>query len=78
MWRDYIGLLPSIFAVINGFIALFVAQFFKDHHKANITLVVMAALLGAMAIAATSIRLLSPKRLRRQNEPQPAKNWAHS
>jgi hypothetical protein len=53
MWRDYIGLLPATAAIINGFIAVIVAQFFKDHHKPKIVLVVMAGLLGVVAIGAT-------------------------
>jgi hypothetical protein len=53
MWRDYIGLLPATAAIINGFIAVVVAHFFKDHHKAKIVLVVMAGLLGVVAIGAT-------------------------
>jgi hypothetical protein len=53
MWRDYVGLIPSTAAVVNGFIAVLVAQFFRDHPIARIALVVAAGVLGAAAIGAT-------------------------
>ncbi len=39
-------------AIVNGFIAVLVAQFFKDHPIAKVLLVVTAALLGVAAIGA--------------------------
>src|SRR5258708_1746000 len=53
MWRDYINLFPSVAAVLNGFLALFVGQFFKDRQKAKIILVEAAGLLGFVAIGST-------------------------
>jgi hypothetical protein len=79
MWRDYIGLLPATAAIINGFIAVIVAQFFKDHHKAKIVLVVMAGLLGvvkSVQLSMHSIRSLSAKQLRKRRELQSAKSSA--
>jgi hypothetical protein len=53
MWRDYVGLIPSTAAIVNGFIAVLVAQFFKDHPVARTLLVVAAGVLGIAAIGAT-------------------------
>jgi len=50
---DYSGLIAPAAAVINGFIAVVVAQFFKDHPIAKVILVVAAGILGAVAIGAT-------------------------
>jgi hypothetical protein len=52
-WQDYVGVIPSTAAVLNGFIAVIVAQFFKDHPIAKVILVVAAGLLGVVAIGAT-------------------------
>jgi hypothetical protein len=52
-WHDYVGVLPSTAAILNGFIAVLVAQFFKDHPIAKICLVVAAGILGVLAIVAT-------------------------
>jgi hypothetical protein len=53
MWRDYVGLVAPTAAIINGFIAVVVAQFYKDHPVAKALLVVMAGVLGVAAIGAT-------------------------
>jgi len=50
---DYGALIAPIAAIVNGFIAVVVAQFFKDHPLAKILLVVAAAVLGVAAISAT-------------------------
>ena len=50
--RDYGTLTASAAAIINGFIAVVVAQLFKDHRPPKIILLVVAALVGASAIAA--------------------------
>ncbi len=50
---DYGALIAPIAAIINGFIAVIVAQFFKDRAAAKVLLVVTAGLLGAAAIGAT-------------------------
>jgi hypothetical protein len=51
--RDYgSGIAPTA-AIINGFIAVVVAQFFKDHRVAKIFLVAAAAILSAAGIGAT-------------------------
>jgi len=52
-WRDYVGLVPSAAAVINGFIAVLIAQFFRDSRRARVVLVVAAGALGVAAIGAT-------------------------
>lgn len=52
MWRDYIGLVPSTAAIVNGSIAVLIAQFFKDQPVARIVLVVSVGILGVAAIAA--------------------------
>lgn len=51
--KDYVGLVAPSVAVINGFIAVLVAQFYKDDPTARTVLVVGAGLLGAAAIGAT-------------------------
>jgi hypothetical protein len=53
VWRDYLGLIPSTAAIINGFIAVLVAQFYKDRPTAKIILLVFAGALGFAAIVAT-------------------------
>jgi hypothetical protein len=53
MWRDYVGLVAPTAAIINGFIAVLVAQFYKDYPIAKVILVVVAGVLGAAAIGAT-------------------------
>jgi hypothetical protein len=50
---DYINVIPSAAAVINGFIAVLVAQFFKNRAEAKTTLVVLAGIVSAVAIVAT-------------------------
>ena len=52
-WLDYIGVIPSLAAVLNGFIAVLAAQFFKDHPIAKVALVPAAGVLGIIAIGAT-------------------------
>jgi hypothetical protein len=52
-FSDYGSLIAPIAAILNGFIAVVVAQFFKDHTFAKILLVLAAGVLGAAAIAAT-------------------------
>jgi hypothetical protein len=39
-FADYGGLIAPIAAIVNGFIAVLVAQFFKDNTKAKIILVI--------------------------------------
>ena len=51
--HDYGALVAPTAAIVNGFIAVVVAQFFKDHPIAKVILVVAAFLLGAAAIGAT-------------------------
>jgi hypothetical protein len=51
--HDYGVLVAPTAAIINGFIAVLVAQFFKDHPVAKVLLVVSAGALGTAAIAAT-------------------------
>jgi hypothetical protein len=54
VFLQYYGtMIASTAAIINGFIAVVVAQFFKDHFVAKVLLVVAAAILGAAAIGAT-------------------------
>jgi hypothetical protein len=53
MWRDYVGLIPSSAAIVNGFIAVLIAQFFKDRPIARAVLVGFAFVLGGAAIGAT-------------------------
>jgi hypothetical protein len=50
---DYGALIAPIAAIINGFIAVVVAQFFKDRPAAKVLLVVAAGFLGIAAIGAT-------------------------
>jgi hypothetical protein len=50
---DYGTLIAPTAAIINGFIAVVVAQFFKDRPSAKVLLVVAAGLLGVAAISAT-------------------------
>jgi hypothetical protein len=52
-FADYGALIAPITAIINGFIAVVIAQFFKDRPAAKVLLVVAAGLLGAAAIGAT-------------------------
>ena len=51
--HDYAALVAPTAAIINGFIAVVVAQFFKEHRIAKIILVAAAGILGAAAIGAT-------------------------
>jgi len=51
--HDYGNLIAPTAAILNGFIAVLIAQFFKDHPVAKIVLVVAAGALGAAAIGAT-------------------------
>jgi hypothetical protein len=51
--HDYGALIAPTAAIINGFIAVLVAQFFKDHPVAKCLLVIAAAILGTAAIGAT-------------------------
>jgi hypothetical protein len=51
--RRYAGVVPAAIAIINAFVALVVAEFFKDDPTAKILLVAAAALLGILAIGAT-------------------------
>jgi hypothetical protein len=51
--EPYIPIIPSILAVVSAFIALVVAQFFRDNMIAKAILVVAAALCGTGAVAAT-------------------------
>jgi hypothetical protein len=51
--HDYGNLIAPTAAILNGFIAVLIAQFFKDHPIAKVVLVVAAGLLGAAAIGAT-------------------------
>jgi hypothetical protein len=44
-FRDYGTWVTSSLALINGFIALIIAQFFKDRHIAKVILVSTAAIL---------------------------------
>jgi hypothetical protein len=53
MWRDYLGIVPSTAAIINGFIAVLVAQFYKERTVAKVVLVLTAGLLGLAAIGTT-------------------------
>jgi len=50
---DYGALIAPIAAIINGFIAVVVAQFFKDRPSAKVALVVAAGLLGVGVVGAT-------------------------
>jgi len=52
-FADYGGLIAPVAAIVNGFIAILVAQFFKDNTKAKVILVVSAAILGVAAIGAS-------------------------
>jgi hypothetical protein len=53
VWRDYIGVVPSTAAIVNGFIAVLVAQFFKERPKAKLALVIVAGVLGVAAVGMT-------------------------
>jgi hypothetical protein len=52
-FSDYGSLIGSTAAIINGFIAVVVAQFFKDRPAARVLLVLAAGVLGGAAIGAT-------------------------
>jgi hypothetical protein len=52
-WHDYVSLLPTMAAVINGFIAVVIAQFLQDRRRAKVVLVAFAGLVGLIAISAT-------------------------
>ena len=52
-FRDYGALIAPAAAVINGFIAVLISQFFKDSPRAKVILVISAGILGACAISAT-------------------------
>jgi hypothetical protein len=52
-FRDYGTPFASAVAVLNGFIAVLIAQLFPDYPIAKLLLVVAAGLLGAAAICAT-------------------------
>src|SRR5690348_9443104 len=63
-FADYGALISPIAAVINGFIAVLIANFLKDNAKAKVVLVVSAALLGIAGIGASILsqrQLLSVK-----------------
>jgi hypothetical protein len=51
--HDYGVLVAPTAAIISTFIAVLVAQFFKDHVIAKVVLVLTAGILGAAAIGAT-------------------------
>jgi hypothetical protein len=51
--RDYGALIAPTAAIINGFVAVVIAQFFKEHLIAKIILAAVAGLLGAAAIGST-------------------------
>jgi hypothetical protein len=51
-FSDYGSLIASTAAIINGFIAVVIAQFFKDRPAARVSLVLAAGVLGG-AIGAT-------------------------
>jgi hypothetical protein len=53
MWHDYLGIIPSTAAIINGFIAVLVAQFYRERPVAKVVLVVTAGVLGLAAIGTT-------------------------
>ena len=53
MWIDYIGVVPSAIAIVNGFVAVVVAQFFKEHPTAKTVLVVCTGVFGCLAIGTT-------------------------
>jgi hypothetical protein len=50
---DYLSTVPTAIAIMNGFIALVVANFYKEHRTAKIVLVVVTAIFSAAAIGAT-------------------------
>lgn len=52
-FHDYGALIAPTTAILNGFIAVLVAQFFKDHPLAKVLLVIAAGVLGSVAIGAT-------------------------
>jgi hypothetical protein len=52
-FSDYGSLIAPIAAIVNGFIAVVVAQFFRDHTAAKVLLVLAAGVLGVAAIGAT-------------------------
>ncbi len=51
-FHNYGPLIAPTAAIINGFIAVLVAQFFKDRPGAKFGLVVAAGMLGAVAVGA--------------------------
>jgi hypothetical protein len=69
---DYGALIAPIAAIINGFIAVVVAQFFKDRPTAKLLVVLAAGILGVAAIGATvlvqrqALVLKTAERLRHQ------------
>ena len=53
MWTDYSNLFGQTVAIMNGFIAVIVAQFYKDRPTAKVILISIAGALSAIAIGAT-------------------------
>jgi hypothetical protein len=53
MWHDYGGLVAPAAAIINGFIAVLIAQFFRNYPIVKLVLVIAAGFLGFAAIGAT-------------------------
>ncbi len=51
--QPYLPIIPSVLAVISAFVALVVAQFFRDHMIAKVILVAIAGFCAAGAITAT-------------------------
>jgi hypothetical protein len=51
--RDYVIIIPTIIAVLNGFAAVLVANFFKDNLMAKLILVGIVGMLSVAAVAAT-------------------------
>jgi hypothetical protein len=54
-FADYGALVASMAAILNGFIALVIAQFFQERPAAKIFLVVSAAVLSLAAVTATIV-----------------------
>ena len=54
-FADYGALVSPILAIVNGLIALVVAQFFKERPAAKIFLVTSAAVLSVAAVTATVV-----------------------
>jgi hypothetical protein len=54
-FADYGALVSPILAIVNGLIALVVAQFFKERPAAKIFLVASAAVLSVAAVTATVV-----------------------